>query len=114
MIKEAFRDDKHFILARLRGRGQDKFKSDTDENKSDFDFVLQEGQIISNHFNVYSIIKLIFKKLGAEFVGRFHHKYAITAKNPLTNTKLVGEVEFFQISNPFLTIEPKESRYPEG
>jgi hypothetical protein len=28
MIKEAFRDDKHFILARLKSRGTDKFDTE--------------------------------------------------------------------------------------
>ena len=32
MIKEAFRDDKHFILARLKSRGTDKFDQE-DEAK---------------------------------------------------------------------------------
>jgi hypothetical protein len=77
MIKEAFRANKHFILAKIKSRGQDKF---SDENcpksyveETEISTLLKsEGEIISNYFNIYSIIKLIFKKKDDEFVGRFN------------------------------------------
>ena len=70
MIKEAFRADKHFLLAKLRTRsssGKDTY------------------QTHSHFFNIYGIMKIIFKQRRDETVGRFHPKYAISAKNPLTN-----------------------------
>lgn len=70
--------------------------------------------MISNHFNLYSIIKLILRKKGDEFINRFHHELSISALNPLTNNRIIGEVEFYLIENVFLKIEPKEERYPEG
>jgi hypothetical protein len=37
-------------------------------------------------------MKIIFKKKDGEYVGRFHQKHPITAGNPLTNSRIVGEV----------------------
>ena len=39
----------------------------------------------SHFFNAYGILKLLFKKRGGEFIGRFHDRYPITVKNPKTN-----------------------------
>lgn len=49
-------------------------------------------------------------------VGRFDKETSLpmTALNPLTNNRIIGEVEFFFIENPYLNIEPKEDRYPKG
>lgn len=38
----------------------------------------------------------------------------MTALNPLTNSRIIGEVEFYLIKNPYLEIFPKEDRYPTG
>lgn len=48
-------------------------------------------------------------------VGRFDIEATLpmTALNPLTNNRIIGEVEFFMIENPYLKIEPKEERYPK-
>jgi hypothetical protein len=35
-------------------------------------------------------------------VGRFHEKHPISAKNPLTNKRIIGEVEFYKVKNPEL------------
>ena len=35
-------------------------------------------------------------------MGRFHDKYPISSKNPLTNKRIVGEVEFYKVTNPEL------------
>ena len=83
-----------------------------EESVEELDFIKNEGKIISNYFNVYSILKLWFKKKSDDYVGRFHPVHAINSTNPLTNTKIVGEVEFYKVENPYLEIEPKESRYP--
>jgi len=40
--------------------------------------------------------------------------HPITAINPLTNSRLVGEVELYFIENPYLKIEDPKERYPEG
>jgi hypothetical protein len=72
----------------------------------------KEGKILSNHFNVYSIIKIIFKKRGEEFVGRFDPEFSLASLNPLTNNRIIGEVEFFYIENPYLKVFPVDSRYP--
>lgn len=69
MIKEAFRDDKHFIVAKIK-------------TCSGTSFV----QSHSHFFNAYGILKLIFKKRRGEIVGRFHHSNPLSAKNPLTNS----------------------------
>lgn len=56
MIKEAFRADKNFILAKVLTRSQ--------------------AQTIESHshlFNIYGILRLLFKKKGDEVVGRYHH-----------------------------------------
>ena len=74
----------------------------------------KEGLVLTNHFNIYSIVKLIFKKRGEEYVGRFHSECGVTALNPLTNNRLIGEVEFYWIENPYLQIMPPEDRYPKG
>lgn len=119
MIKEAFRADKHFIIAKLSSRGADKFVSEECPSSYDVEtevenLLKQEGEIISNYFNVYSIIKLLFQKKGEDFVGRFHPEIAITSINPLTNSRLIGEVEFYFVENPFLQIEDVDARYPVG
>ena len=59
-------------------------------------------------------MKLIFKKRGEDFVGRFHPECGVVALNPLTNNRLIGEIEFYFIENPYLKIEPAESRYPKN
>ena len=56
MIKEAFRGDKHFILAKIKTRSQTSYV-----------------QSHSHLFNAYGIMRLIFKKRRGEIVGRFHH-----------------------------------------
>jgi hypothetical protein len=52
MIKEAFRSDKHFILAKIKTRSK--------------------AAAHSHFFNAYGIMKIIFKKRREELVGRFH------------------------------------------
>jgi len=44
-------------------------------------------------------------------VGRFHPDLNIAAVNPLTNSRIVGEVEFYFIENPYLQIENEADRY---
>jgi hypothetical protein len=98
MIKEAFRNDKHFILAKLTTRGKDKF-----DCASENDVKIINSQI-SSYFNAFSILKLIFQKKNEEFIGRFHNQNAINAINPLTNARIIGEVEFYMVENPYLQI----------
>eukprot|EP00347_Sterkiella_histriomuscorum_P005984 403354518 len=101
MIKEAFRADKNFIIAKMKTRSlQSKDQQSLTSSHSHF-------------FNVHGIMKLLFKKKGTEIVGRFHSKNPIQSKNPLTNQQIIGEVEFYIVRNPYLSI-PIENRYPVG
>ena len=68
MIKEAFAQNKNFYLAKMQTRNNRQF------TKSH-----------SHFYNIYGILKLLFKKRNEEIVGRFHHKYIISVKNPITN-----------------------------
>ena len=60
------------------------------------------------------MLKILFRKRGDDWVGRFDKDAPISALNPLTNAKIIGEVEFYKIENPFLKIFPVEDRYPRG
>lgn len=68
LIKECFRDNKHFILAKMQTRSVTSYK-----------------QCHSHFYNAYGILALIFYKKREEVVGRFHHQHPISAKNPMTN-----------------------------
>ena len=54
----------------------------------------------SHWFNAYSILRIIFERKGDEVVGRFHALYPISSKNPMTGKRIIGEVEFYKITNP--------------
>ena len=121
MVKESFRDDKNFIVAKMKSRGTANFKAEESNSSQDYEeesreILKQEGKIISNHFNIYSVLKILFRKKGQTLVGRYDKESSLpmTALNPLTNNRIVGEVEFFFIENPYLKIEPKEDRYPKN
>lgn len=67
MIKEAFRNDLNFIVAKLKSRGTDKFERSSPSVNDEEDYLsilAQEGKVVSNHFNIYSIMKILFKKKG--------------------------------------------------
>lgn len=75
LILEAFSEGKHFFIARIQSR-QDQ------SNEAD----IQMMQTHSHFFSAYGIIKLLFQKKGSgEFVGRYHDRHPISAKNPITN-----------------------------
>lgn len=95
LIKETFRADKHFIIARMKSRHEASFTKQ-----------------FSSFFCIYSVMKMIFKKKGAETISRFHPTCAISAKNPMTNHTIVGEVEFYVLKNIYLE-KPAENRYPK-
>jgi hypothetical protein len=65
------------------------------------DFVegFEDAMNHSHFFSAYSILRLIFKMKGSEFVGRFHENYPITVKNPITNQRIIGEIEFYKVTN---------------
>lgn len=94
LIKEAFRADKHFVVARMKSRHESSFTKQ-----------------FSSFFSAFSVIKLIFKKKGEEIISRFHGTCGISAKNPITNHTIVGEVEFYLIRNIYLE-KPEGQRYP--
>ena len=114
MIKEAFRQDKHFILARTQSRGLDKFDDTFSKEESTYlckpsdleeaeGILAQESEVVYNYFNVFSILKLIIqKKPDGSYVGRFDPDSGITVTNPLTNARIIGEVEFYLVENPYL------------
>ena len=121
MIKEAFRANKNFIVAKIKSRAKDKFETKMDQYKSLYDMeeehktlFKQQGEVISNYLNDYSILKLIFKRKRDQYIGRFSENGTISTINPLTNQKLVGEVEFYLIENPYLQISDPEKRYPKN
>ena len=100
MITEAFAEGKHFFVAKVTNKNMNKRESANEQKEIDH----------SHFFNVYGILKLLFQKKDNQFVGRFHDKYAIVAKNPVTNSvskqlnlkflqRIIGEVEFYKISN---------------
>jgi len=41
------------------------------------------------------------RKRCDEIVGRFHPENGITPRDPLSNNRIIGEIEFYLISNPF-------------
>ena len=64
MITNAFAEGKHFFLAKIINKNMTKSE---DENEGNID-----GVNHSHFFNVYGILKLLFKKKETQFVGRFH------------------------------------------
>ena len=66
-------------------RKQKNFESESSEKAPLFVDGFDDTNNHSHFFNAYSILKLIFKKRGGDFVGRFHDTYPITVKNPITN-----------------------------
>ena len=90
MISESFAEGKHFFVAKILTKNT----HEADVNKANHSF----------YYNAYSILRLLFKKKNDQFVGRFHERYPITVKNPITNAKIVGEVYFFKITNKRIQI----------
>ena len=88
MIEEAFREDKHFIVAKIQSRSEDRFDDrmmETDPIKEGSRIYRQQGNLISNLVNAYGILKLIFKKKNNIFYGRFSEPNPVTTTNPITN-----------------------------
>jgi hypothetical protein len=81
MIKESFAEGKHFFVAKIVTKSNTTHRQGNQGRKNLF----VEAQNHSHFFNAYGILKLLFKKKGLEFVGRFHEKFPITVKNPITN-----------------------------
>ena len=69
------------------GSGYDSSPKKLPEPRKSVDFVegFEDAMNHSHFFSAYSILRLIFKMKGSEFVGRFHENYPITVKNPITN-----------------------------
>jgi hypothetical protein len=98
MIKESFQSGKHFFLAKILSRGgvHRSLNDDSSPVKNQMGNILVEPDH-SHWFNAYGILKLLFQRKGDEFVGRWHEKHPIAPKNPLTNKRIIGEVEFYRI-----------------
>jgi len=85
MISESFAEGKHFFLAKI------STKSSSSVPQASNDQIEQQelAEHTTNHshfFNAYGILKLLFKKKQEELVGRFHEKFPIAVKNPITNS----------------------------
>lgn len=88
MIQEAFAEGKHFFVARIRSRQDQSAESEV------------SCKTHSHYFNAMGILKIIFQKKGAaQFVGRFHDRFPISARNPVTNQRIIDEVVFYIIEN---------------
>jgi hypothetical protein len=91
MIQEAFAEGKHFFVARIRSRQDQSTESEV------------SSKTHSHYFNAMGILKIIFQKKGADqFVGRFHDRFPISARNPVTNQRIIDEVVFYIIENQHL------------
>ena len=75
MIKDAFAEGKHFLLAKIQTK-QDVSSDEKYTSAVNHNF----------YYNAYGILKLLFQKKNGYFVGRFHERFPITAKNPVTNS----------------------------
>ena len=81
MITESFAEGKHFFVAKILTKNMKESPGETPPPEIEAD-----GINHSHFYNVYGILKLLFKKRGEQFVGRFHDTYPITVKNPITNS----------------------------
>ena len=54
-----------------------------------------------SNYNAYSIIKKIIRKKDEEFICRYTEDCGTTVLDPNTNNRLIDEVEFFIIENPY-------------
>lgn len=59
----------------------------------------QLSQFFQFFFDAFQLNKLIFKKKNNELIGRHDKASPISVINPLTNTLIVGEVEYFLVKN---------------
>lgn len=54
--------------------------------------------------NLIKILFQVFQVPGSQVLqSRYHNEYPITAKNPLTNAVIVGEVDFFVLDHEHIT-----------
>lgn len=89
LIKEAFAEGKHFFIARIKSR-----QAREDSAQDPASEALQEPKLHqidhSHFFSAYGILKLIFQKKGQDWVGRFHDKFPVTVRNPITNQVIIN------------------------
>ena len=85
MIKDAFAEGKHFMLAKIQTKQEITASNNASDTKTPTD---QHNNTVNHNFfyNAYGILKLLFQKKNGYFVGRFHERFPITAKNPVTNS----------------------------
>lgn len=90
LIEDAHKAKQSLIIARLQTR-----------DKADF------RKKYFHYFYGPNLIKILFKVFqvpGSQVLqSRYHSEYPITAKNPLTNAVVVGEVDFFVLSHDHIT-----------
>ena len=94
LIEDAVKVGQSVIVARMQTR-----------DKADF------RKKYFHHFYGPNLIKILFKVFqmpGQQVLqSRYHQDYPITAKNPLTNQVIVGEVDFFVLDVDQLTAKCK-------
>ena len=49
------------------------------------------------------MVAQLFQMKDNQYVGRWHERHPIAPKNPLTNKRIIGEVYFYRIRNPYQT-----------
>lgn len=59
----------------------------------------QLNQFYQFFFDAFQLNKLIFKKKNNDLIGRHDKTSPMSVINPLTNTLIVGEVEYFLVKN---------------
>jgi len=64
-------------------------------------FQEHEGEDRIYFFNALSVLKYLVKKKRSELVGRFHPEAYHQAYIPQLKKRIMGEVEFYRIENPF-------------
>ena len=121
MIKEAFRNGKEFVCAKVSsrvgeiGQGEEQEAQDSgcrDQNKHASEaislvdeckkFFPREGsQLTCNYYNAFSILNAVVRRRDGQLVGRFEQDNGMTVLDPITGNRIYGEIELFIIENPF-------------
>lgn len=83
MIITAFKQDKDFIIAKVKSKGN---------HEADKSNHIEEN---IEYYKAYVMIKILFRKKDDEYVSRFYEHQGMTALDPVSKNRLVDEVQFF-------------------
>ena len=126
MIANALTNKKDFIVAKAYARGVNTFEEEGKESEANADEVPAPASSnlhsdIMRHlrgsgpkcfyfFNAFSILRHLFAKHRGDYVSRFteHGNFAVRVPG-LTPHRIINEVEFYRISNPFLDPVPSSN-----